>query len=79
MMALNTIITMPEDIWASRDGKPRERVMPHRRPSGLVRSRWKPLSFFSQWGAMIRIPITGARPVANTAPKIPMPQGKMNR
>ena len=78
IIPLNTIITIPEESWDSSDGNPRARLIFTFSRGRPVFTIWNPLDFFSQWGAMIRMPIAGDIPVASTAPKIPIPIGNIN-
>ena len=78
MIELKTIMTTPEETSVISDGTPLP-IIPAIRPGlGAVRTGLNRLRRKIKWGERIRRLMTGARPVAKTAPKIPIPQGKMN-
>ena len=72
------MMTIPEEASVTREGAPLERMRPSVRPWGLQATGWKLFFRRKKWGERMAMLMMGARPVANTAPKIPMPQGKMN-
>ena len=68
---------MPEETSVTRDGTPLDRMPQKRRNSGLHFVRWNWFFFRMKCGERIIMLMIGARPVAKTAPKIPIRQGKM--
>ena len=78
MILLNMMMTMPEEISVIRDGSPLEKIPSESLAESLHLTRWNWFFFVSRYGDCTRILITGASPVASTAPKIPIPSGNMN-
>ena len=75
MMKLNSTSTRPEDSSEIREGAPSMTCSPV--PRKFRPDRRGTRVRFRKWPERMTRLITGARPVANTAPNIPMPQGKM--
>ena len=77
MRVLKVIMTTAPESWSSSEGTPRASTCPAVRSRGRTWRRWKPRRRPSQWGDWTMTPMTGEKPVASTAPKMPIPQGKM--
>ena len=76
MMLFSTIMTMPEENSVTSEGRPSDRTAPTTGRRKARRRRAKPARRRCS-DRMARL-IQGARPVAKTAPKMPIWQGKMN-
>ena len=69
---------MPEETSVTREGTPLDRIRAVLRSWGLQGTGRNWFFFRKKCGDRIPMLMMGASPVANTAPKMPMPQGKMN-
>ena len=73
---LKTMITMPEEKPPLPGGHPAGKNADGPLPLGAAGHRLKLVFPLEEMGERMQMLIKGASPVANTAPKIPMPQGR---
>ena len=78
-MALKAMITTPEDTSVISDGTPAEQMAASNRGCGRLRTGRNRGLRRRNPAASTPMLISGAKPVASAAPKMPSPSGKMNR
>ena len=78
MIVLNTIITIPDETSVISEGRPLEKIPSASFPDILHFLRWNWFFLLKRYGERTNMLMTGAIPVASTAPKMPIPKGNMN-